>query len=95
MALLAWEKNRKVFLKIQEGIGDNLLHEDRAAGYVDYTLWSVFKAEDMELDGELTMNCIDNGMVLSKVPTTEAKSLAACCQDAFGNSPCDLAILME
>ena len=38
MAVLTWIKSRKLFLKIQEGTGDNLLREDRAAGYVDYVL---------------------------------------------------------
>lgn len=94
MALLAWERQRKVFLKIQEGTGDNLLHEDRAAGYVDYVLWSTFEADDLDLDGELTMNCIDGGMVMTREPTTAAESLTACCRDAFGDSPCDIDILI-
>ncbi len=40
MAVLAWAKEERVFIKVQEGIGDNLTREDRAEGYVDYVLWS-------------------------------------------------------
>ncbi len=40
MVILAWAKEERVFIKVQEGIGDNLTREDRAEGYVDYALWS-------------------------------------------------------
>ena len=38
MAILAWIKSRQVFLKIQEGTGDNLSEEDIASGMTDYVL---------------------------------------------------------
>ena len=43
MAVLIWIKSKKAFLKIQEGIGDNLLKEDKDNGFVDYVLWSTFR----------------------------------------------------
>lgn len=57
---------RKKFIKIQPGIGDNLLHEDRALGYWDYFFYSVFSLNDLGLDDELDMNCEDSGMILLK-----------------------------
>lgn len=95
MALLAWEKEKQIFLKVQAGTGDDLLHEDREQGYVDYVLWSIFEPDDLELDSELTMNCIGNGMVMTKSPTSELDALDACCRDAFNASPKNLVILMK
>lgn len=54
------------FLKIQPGTGDNLLREDIAEGYTNYVLWSTFKPECLDIDGELDMECLDSGMVLIK-----------------------------
>ncbi len=65
MAILAWAKAEGVFIKVQEGIGDNLMREDRAEGYVDYVLWSTFRPEYLDIDQELEMECLDSGMVLS------------------------------
>ena len=83
MAVLAWVKSKKQFLKIQEGIGDNLLREDRAIGYVDYVLWSVFRPMEIDLDGELEMECLESGMVYSKEPMTARGSIPDCYMDAF------------
>lgn len=65
-AILAWIKSKNAFLKIQAGTGDNLLKEDIREGYVDYCLWSTFKPECIDIDGELAMECLDSGMVLFK-----------------------------
>lgn len=83
MALLAWVKSKKLFLKIQEGIGDNLLHEDRQNGFVDYVLWSTFKPESLDLDSELVIECVDSGMVMGKEEMTARDSIADCYCDAF------------
>lgn len=52
------------FLKIQPGTGDNLSTEDVAAGFTDYVIWNRFRAECLDIDGELPMECVDSGMVL-------------------------------
>ena len=53
MAYVAWIKSKKLLLKVQEGIGDNLLHEDIQRGYVDYILWSTFRPDYLDTDEEL------------------------------------------
>ena len=63
MALLAWVKSRKMFLKIQEGTGDNLLAEDRAEGYVDYVLWSTFRAGELGIDELLEPELAEVGLL--------------------------------
>ena len=83
MAVLTWIKSKKQFLKIQEGIGNNLRREDRAEGYVDYVLWSVFQPMDIDLDGELEMECLESGMVYSKEPMTARGAIPDCYRDAF------------
>ncbi len=83
MAVLTWIKSKNVFLKVQEGTGDNLLHEDIAAGYVDYVLWSTFQPECIDLDSTLDMECIDSGMVMDKVPISADSALPECYCDAF------------
>lgn len=57
---------RSEFLKIQPGTGDNLSPEDLAAGFTDYVIWNRFRAECLDIDGELPMECIDSGMVMLK-----------------------------
>ena len=57
-ALLAWLKDEKVFLKVQAGTGDNLLEEDIREGFTDYCLWSTFRPESIDIDGELDMECL-------------------------------------
>ncbi len=37
---------------------------------VDYALWSTFRPEDIDIDQELEMECLDGGMVLSKTLVT-------------------------
>lgn len=44
--ILLWSKDTD-FIRINEGTGDNLLREDRAAGYVDYIM-----LDYMEYDGD-------------------------------------------
>ena len=43
MDILTFVKSEKEFLKIQEGIGDNLSREDIKNGFQDYVLWSTFR----------------------------------------------------
>ncbi len=97
MPVLAWIKSRKSFLKIQEGIGDNLTHQDRVDGFVDYVLWSTFAAEELDLDGELTMECLESGMLLDTKPMSAPSSLPACYYDAFRSpyDPDDIVVLVN
>ena len=76
-------QEQKQFLKIQEGTGDNLLAEDRNNGFTDYVLWSTFRPECIDVDGELNMECIDSGMLMSRSDMTSAGSLPDCYYDAF------------
>ena len=55
VAILAWLKSKKTFLKVQSGTGDNLLKEDIREGYVDYYLWSTFRPDCIDIDDELDM----------------------------------------
>ena len=75
---------KKKFLKIQPGTGDNLLREDRALGYRDYFLYSVFSPDDLGIDDELEMNCEDSGMILLKETCYDTdKVVAECVKMAF------------
>ncbi len=97
-ALLAWLKDEKVFLKVQSGTGDNLQDEDIQKGFVDYCLWSTFRPECIDIDGELDMECLDSGMVLFREICSDAKTaLQACYKEAFGKEYCetDAIVLME
>ena len=82
-ALLAWVKSEKVFLKIQPGTGDNLLREDIRAGYVDYYLWSTFRPQCIDIDGELDMDCLDSGMFLFTENPGAKAALQSCYKEAF------------
>lgn len=83
-AILAWIKSKNAFLKIQAGTGDNLLKEDIREGYVDYCLWSTFKPECIDIDGELDMECLDSGMVLFRENCENVKTaLQHCYEQAF------------
>ena len=64
MAYVAWIKSKKLLLKVQEGTGDNLLHEDIQRGYVDYVLWSTFRPDYLDTDEELPLFCVESGMAL-------------------------------
>ena len=66
MAYVAWIKSKKLLLKVQEGIGDNLLHEDIQRGYVDYVLWSTFRPDYLDTDEELPLSYVEGGMALYK-----------------------------
>ena len=94
MAVLTWIKSKKAFLKIQEGIGDNLFGEDKANGYIDYVLWSTFRPLDIDIDGELEMECIDSGMLMSKEPMSVRGSTHDCYYDAF-RTPYDESDVIE
>lgn len=83
-AILAWVKAEKLFLKVQSGTGDNLQDEDIQKGFVDYCLWSTFKPECIDIDGELDMECLDSGMVLFKECADAKTALQACYKEAFG-----------
>ena len=96
-ALLAWVKSEKVFLKIQPGTGDNLLREDIRAGYVDYYLWSTFRPECIDIDGELDMDCLDSGMFLFTESLGTKAALQSCYKEAFGKEydEADVVVLLE
>ena len=83
MAVLAWVKSRRVFLKIQEGTGDNLSEEDVANGMTDYVLWSTFCPESIDIDEVLDMNHLDGGMMTFKTKTSSVESLPECYAAAF------------
>ncbi len=97
MAILAWVKSRKVFLKIQEGTGDNLSREDIAGGFVDYVLWSTFTPDCLDLDDTLEMNVTDSGMVMFRSPVKATDTVADCFASAFGTNPApeDILVLMQ
>ena len=96
-ASLSWIKSKQVFLKIQAGTGDNLQQEDIQKGFVDYCLWSTFKPECIDIDGELDMECIDSGMVLFRENCTPGEALDSSYRRAFGTDfdKDDIAVLME
>ena len=76
---------KKKFLKVQPGTSDNLLREDRALGYCDYFLYSVFSPDDLGFDDALDMNCEDSGMVLLKEICHDTDDIVAdCVRMAFG-----------
>lgn len=83
MAVLAWVISQQVFLKIQEGTGDNLSREDIANGMTDYALWSTFRPECIDMDDELPMNHLDGGMIMFKARTSAFESLRECYASAF------------
>ena len=96
-ASLSWIKSKQVFLKIQAGTGDNLQQEDIQKGFVDYCLWSTFKPECIDIDGELDMECIDSGMVMFRENCTPGEALESSYRQAFGKDfdKDDIAVLME
>ena len=83
-AILAWVKSAKAFLKVQAGTGDNLLEEDIREGFIDYCLWSTFRPESIDIDGELDMECLDSGMVLFRESCTPRLALESSYRQAFG-----------
>lgn len=97
MAILCWIKSKKMFLKIQEGTGDVLMEEDRAAGMVDYVLWSTFQPKALDLDEELEMNLVDGGILMDNKPMTPRGSVGACYSQAIEKpyNPDDVVKLME
>ena len=67
-AILAWVKSAKAFLKVQAGTGDNLLEEDIREGFTDYCLWSTFRPECIDTDGELVTFSL--GRIIAHYPIT-------------------------
>ena len=82
-AILAWVKGRGAFLKVQAGTGDNLLDCDIREGFTDYCLWSTFRPECIDIDGELDMECLDSGMVLFRKNCTPGEALESSYRQAF------------
>ena len=82
--ILAWVKGRGVFLKVQAGTGNNLLDCDIREGFTDYCLWSTFRPECIDTDGELDMECLDSGMVLFRGGCTPQAALESSYRQAFG-----------
>ena len=96
-AILAWVKSAKAFLKVQAGAGDNLLEEDFREGFTDYCLWSTFRPESIDTDGELDMECLDSGMALFKDYPDAMTALRACYTQAFDDAydESDVTVLLE
>lgn len=97
MALLAWIKSRKVFLKVQEGTGDSLSRDDIRNGFTACTHWSTFEPEDLELDDTLDMSLVDGGVLMSREELSETAAFPDCYQQAFDApfNPEDVVILCE
>ena len=83
-ASLSWIKSKQAFLKIQAGTGDNLQQEDIREGFTDYCLWSTFRPECIDTDGELDMECLNGGMVQFKECADAKTALRTCYKEAFG-----------
>ena len=83
-ATLSWIKSQNAFLKVQAGTGDNLLEGDIREGFTDYCLWSTFRPECIDIDGELDMECLDSGMVLFRESCTPGAALESSYRQAFG-----------
>ena len=83
-ASLSWVKGKNAFLKVQAGTGDNLLEDDIREGFIDYCLWSTFRPESIDIDGELDMECLDSGMVLFRESCTPRLALESSYRQAFG-----------
>ena len=97
MAILAWIKSRKIFLKIQEGTGDNLSSEDLKKGFVDYISWATFQTDDLDIDDMLDMNLVDGGMLMFKSKISAREALPDCYSNVFGNpyKKSDVVILLQ
>ena len=97
VAILAWLKGKKTFLKVQSGTGDNLHEEDIREGFVDYCLWSTFRPESIDTDGELDMTCLDGGMILFRESPDAMAALRACYTQATGDAydEDDVTVLLE
>ena len=96
-AILAWLKSKKTFLKVQSGTGDNLHEEDIREGFVDYCLWSTFRPDGIDTDGELDMTCLDGGMFLFRDSPDAMAALRACYTQATGDAydESDVTVLLE
>jgi hypothetical protein len=89
MVVLVRVKNKKVFLKIQEGTGDALSVEDVANGFSYYVLWSTFRPTELDIDEELELDCVDSGMMMYKSEAAIGDTVADCYKQAFGNEYID------
>ena len=74
-----------------------LLDCDIREGITDYCLWSTFRPECIDIDGELDMECLDSGMVLFRENYTPGEALESSCRQAFGTDfdKDDVVVLME
>ena len=79
------------------GHGRQFAARRHSKGFVDYCLWSTFKPECIDIDGELDMESIDSGMVLSKEYFTPKTALESCYCEAFGQNynEGDIVVLIE
>lgn len=77
LTLMAEKDGVPVTLLVEEGTGDNLLHEDREEGYVDYLNWY----EGVLFDGDFVQTG-DGGMFLYKeMISSKPKGLLDCLRD--------------
>jgi len=56
---------------------------DIREGFTDYCLWSTFRPECIDIDGELDMECLDSGMVLFRKSCTPGEALESSYRQAF------------
>lgn len=89
MAVFAWVKSKKDFLKVQSGTGDALSTEDVANGFSYYVLWSTFRPMELDIDEELELDCVDSGMMMYKSDVAIGDTVADCYKQAFGDECID------
>ena len=82
-AVLTWVKSKQLFLKIQEGTGDNLSQGDIGNGIVDYVLWNTFSPSDLGIDGELNVVQVDGGMLMLDKTVSAQDAVPDCYNMAF------------
>lgn len=81
--------SKKLFFKIQEGIGDALSSEHVANGFSYYVLWSTFRPTELKIDEELELDCVDSGMMMYKSDVAIGDTVADCYKQAFGDECID------
>lgn len=91
-------KNRTLNFFVTNALeGYNLLREDIKEGYTDYVLWSTFKPESLDIDGELDMECLDSGMLLIKEssPANNGELISEILQQAYDNQKLNTILLLK
>lgn len=68
---------RKEYLKLQTGTGDN---DDRP-----YVIANVFKFRELDLDGELGTECVDGAMLVGHCSVTSLRTLSETMKVVFGH----------